>query len=288
MLRKKFFLKKFVLGTANFSMKYGIKNKKSFLKKNSINKILKELVKSKILFIDTAKAYGKTEKNLGNFNLKKFKIITKINYIKKGFNTKEEIFKSLNNLKVKKLYGVLIHNTKILKNSNGKRVYRDLINLKKKGFIKKIGYSINSPKELSSYFKKFKPDIIQTPLNVFDQRILNSGWMSKLLSKKTEIHIRSIFLQGLLLIKKNKMPKKFLVYKKDFNKWHSWLKENKMSQLEGCLNFASYQKQVSKVVIGVDSVNQLKKILHTKIKNEKLNFSILETNKSKLINPRLW
>ena len=122
MLRKKFFLKKFVLGTANFSMKYGIKNKKSFLKKNSINKILKELVKSKILFIDTAKAYGKTEKNLGNFNLKKFKIITKINYIKKGFNTKEEIFKSLNNLKVKKLYGVLIHNTKILKNSNGKRV----------------------------------------------------------------------------------------------------------------------------------------------------------------------
>ena len=61
-----------------------------------------------------------------------------------------------------------------------------------------------------------------------------------------------------------------------------------MSQLEGCLNFASYQKQVSKVVIGVDSVNQLKKILHTKIKNEKLNFSILETNKSKLINPRLW
>ena len=63
MLRKKFFLKKFVLGTANFSMKYGIKNKKSFLKKNSINKILKELVKSKILFIDTAKAYGKTEKN---------------------------------------------------------------------------------------------------------------------------------------------------------------------------------------------------------------------------------
>ena len=212
MLRKKFFLKKFVLGTANFSMKYGIKNKKSFLKKNSINKILKELVKSKILFIDTAKAYGKTEKNLGNFNLKKFKIITKINYIKKGFNTKEEIFKSLNNLKVKKLYGVLIHNTKILKNSNGKRVYRDLINLKKKGFIKKIGYSINSPKELSSYFKKFKPDIIQTPLNVFDQRILNSGWMSKLLSKKTEIHIRSIFLQGLLLIKKNKMPKKFLVY----------------------------------------------------------------------------
>ncbi len=160
--------------------------------------------------------------------------------------------------------------------------------MKKKGLIKKIGYSINSPKELNSYFKKFKPDIIQTPLNVFDQRILNSGWMSQLFSKKIEIHIRSIFLQGLLLIKKNKIPKKFLVYKKDFNKWYSWLRKNKMSQLEGCLNFVSSQKQVSKVVIGVDSAHQLKKILRTKIKNDKLNFSILKTNKSKLINPRLW
>ena len=288
MSEKKYLLKKFVLGTANFSMKYGIKNKQNFLKKNSINEILKELTRSKILFIDTAKAYGETEKNLGSLNLKKFKIITKINYIKKKFNTREEIFKSLNNLKINKLYGVLIHNTKILKKPSGKRVYRDLIILKKKGLIKKIGYSINSPKELNSYFKKFKPDIIQTPLNVFDQRILNSGWMSQLFSKKIEIHIRSIFLQGLLLIKKNKIPKKFLVYKKDFNKWYSWLRKNKMSQLEGCLNFVSSQKQVSKVVIGVDSAYQLKKILRTKIKNDKLNFSILKTNKSKLINPRLW
>ncbi len=80
---KKYLLKKFVLGTANFYMKYGIKNKQNFLKKNSINEILKELTRSKILFIDTAKAYGETEKNLGSLNLKKFKIITKINYIKK-------------------------------------------------------------------------------------------------------------------------------------------------------------------------------------------------------------
>ena len=70
-------------------------------------------------------------------------------------------------------------------------------------FIKKKGISIYETKSLKKIYNTFDPDIIQLPSNIFDQRFIKSIWFKKLKNDKKEVHLRSIFLQGLLLEKKN-------------------------------------------------------------------------------------
>ena len=228
---------KFVLGTANFNMKYGLNNKKSFFKKKTLSKILRISKRNNIFFLDTARAYNGTEKLLGNFNLSSFNIITKLKNIKEKNNVydfiQRDVLKSITDLKIKKLYGLLLHRPMELKKPYGNEIYKSLLNLKKKGFIKKVGYSINSPKDLDIIYKKYKPDLIQTPLNVFDQRIIYSGWIKKMKKDNVEIHARSIFLQGLLLRKSINLPRKFNKFKSTFNKWYTWLKKNNLENLMG-------------------------------------------------------
>ena len=50
---------------------------------------------------------------------------------------------------------------------------------------------------------------MQAPLNIFDRRLISSGWFKKLKNKKVEVHARSIFLQGLLLKESSKITSKF-------------------------------------------------------------------------------
>ena len=283
--------KKLAIGTANFNTKYGINNKKKFLSKKSIKNIFKILQKEKILYLDTAKSYKNTEKSIGNLKNKKIKIITKIKKINTKNNKyefiKKEVSQSISDLKIKKLYGLLIHNPRELRKDKGYEIYKSLKKLKKEGMVKKIGYSINSPKDLNFFYTKYKPDLIQTPINVFDQRIVESGWLKKMKKDNVEIHARSIFLQGLLLKKNIKLIKKFNKFSNSFNKWNIWLKKNNLSKLNGCLNYIFSIKEINKVIVGVDSVKHLKDILKFRKKNY-LNFSFLKSNEANLITPSRW
>ena len=104
----------------------------------------------------------------------------------------------MDDLNKKKIYGLLIHDYKQLKDN--KRLFQDLINLKKKKIINKIGVSIYSEKEfyeLKKYYNKI--DILQLPINIFDQRLIDSNFLKRIKRYNIEIHARSIFLKGILL-----------------------------------------------------------------------------------------
>ena len=204
--------KKLIIGTANFGSNYGVNYRKQNLNYKKISEIIKIIKINKINYIDTARSYKNTEQLLGKFDLKNFKVITKIKNIDPKSESmesiKNQVFKSLQCMKINKIYGLLIHNPEEMKKKSGFKIYKSLKILKKRGLVKKIGYSINSPSDLDNLYKKFKPDLIQVPLNVFDQRILETGWLKKLQKDKVEIHVRSIFLQGLLLKQKKKFAEK--------------------------------------------------------------------------------
>ena len=55
-------------------------------------------------------------------------------------------------------------------------------------------------KQLKSLLSVMTPDIVQVPVNVFDQRLIKDGSIGALSDRKIKIHIRSIFLQGLMLM----------------------------------------------------------------------------------------
>ena len=195
---------------------------------------------------------------------------------------------SIKNLKIKKLDALLLQNSNSLLGKNGNEIYKSLKDMKIKGLTRKIGISIYDFNTLKEIIKKFKLDLIQAPFNVLDRRLVSKGWLRKLKKNKIEIHVRSIFLQGILLLKHNQLPKKLIKFSKKLMVWENWLKKNKFSSLQVCLSFVLNQRQLDGIVVGYNNTNQLNQIL--KLKQIKNNFSLpnLNIKDKKLIDPREW
>ena len=284
---------KIALGTANFGQKYGLA-KKNIKSNKKVKKMLKFSNNSSIKLIDTSNNYGSSEALLGKNNLKSFKIITKLKILineKKNNNLENIVFKkvkkSLFKLNIKKLYAILLHKSDDLKGNNKHTLIKVLKKLKKKNLVSKIGVSIYDPKELDFIWSFWKPDIVQCPFNILDRRIYESGWLNKLKKNKIEIHVRSIFLQGLLLRNEKSIPKKFKKWKNIFKKWTNYCKDENISKIQGCINFIKSFKKISYVIIGFENINQIKKTIKY-FNNSKKNYTSLICNDIKLINPQLW
>jgi aryl-alcohol dehydrogenase-like predicted oxidoreductase len=282
---------KLVIGSAQIGMNYGLYNKEKITQKE-FKKIEKLVLRSGINFIDTASSYGKSENIIGNSKLRNLNIITKIKLpTKKNINIQKwvskEVSKSLEKLKIKKIYGLLIHDYKDLLGESGKSYLYSLQELKRKKIIKKIGISIYDSKEIKKIWKFWKPDLIQVPLNLFDNRILNSGWINILKKFKIQIYARSVFLQGLLindysLFNFNKKCRPLLDDFKD------WCYKKKISQLKACIHFVKQYKKIDYLVVGFNSYFHLKEIIDVFKKKQIIITRNFSTNNLNLIDPRRW
>ena len=115
----------------------------------------------------------------------------------------KHIKNSLKRLNVQSLHGLLLHNSKDLLSDKGKMLVDSLKKIKSNGLVNKIGVSVYAPSEFDRIFDLIKIDIVQAPLNIIDRRFETSGLLTKLYNG-IEIHIRSVFLQGLLLMPRKK------------------------------------------------------------------------------------
>ena len=283
-----------ILGTAQFGEKYGL-SQSNRMSLNLIRKIVSFAAKNKIKFIDTAPFYGNAEKKLGKCSLKKFKIISKVKLPKKInhetlVKVHETIVNSYKDLKNKSIYGILIHNPKVMKNykANELKALIETFNfLKKKKIFKHVGISIYHKNEILKSYDMFPIKILQAPYNIFDRRFTHKRFLNYCKKKKITLIGRSIFLQGLLINERyqNKpfFKKKSYILKRYFN----YLKKIQSSGLNACLNFALTNK-IKSFVIGIDNLNQLKEILN--FKRKKINFPKFfdERKQSDLILPINW
>ena len=280
---------KLILGSANFGSYYGL-NKNSLVKKKEIKKILKFCKNNGVGIIDTAFLYRNSEKLIGSFTNGEYKIITKLPRIRKNKDLNNEILKfvkiSLKRLKMKKIYGLLIHDTKNFFSLNSKKYAVYLNSLKKKGIVKKIGFSIYHPAEVKKILNVIKPDIIQLPYNIIDRRFEKDGLLNKLNKKKIEIHARSVFLQGLLLNKSSKLPRFFYKWKRLFNLRDDFIKKNNLNYMDLALGFVKKNKKINKIVIGINSISHLKEILKSKKILKK--YPNLQSKNQNLIIPYKW
>ena len=260
---------KIILGSANFNQTYGVK--KNFIKKDEIKRLFKIAQKNRIKTIDTSPLYKNSEKIIGLLNKNKFKVVSKIpkrpkkikkKNIKKW--VKKSVMISLKNLKIKKFEYLLLHDANSLLGLYGNEIYEGIKNMKIDGLTNKIGISIYDFDTLEEILKKFKFDIVQAPLNILDRRLIEEGWLKKLKKKKIEVHARSIFLQGTLLLKRNQLPNAVKKFNKDWIKWEKWLKKNKLNPLEASFSYILNQKKLDGIVLGSNSKHQLKQILKIK------------------------
>ena len=283
---------KLCLGTAQFGIDYGINNTSGKIPKEEVKKILNFAFDNGITMIDTASAYGESEAVLGEGIAntgKVFQIITKY-----PANTElrplQWIDKSLGLLKSNKIHGYLFHNYSIFQ-SNPEYI-EDLIKIKEAGKTEKIGFSIYHPSEAEYILKHNVPcDIVQLPYNIFDQRF--AFLFSELYNRGIDIYVRSVFLQGLFFIELEKIDKHFdsvRVYLREIRQ----LAVNYSINIAAlCLGFVYTNEYVSNVVIGIDSLENLKENINnfTLLKNKKISydsFSKFAVNDENIILPYNW
>ena len=276
-----------VLGTAQFFNNYGIIKKKN---DNAIN-LLKIAIKNGCKYFDTSDLYGKSYK-LVEKNQKNLKLIIKLSTNKnnkfislKDFEKK--IINILSEIKNNKIYGILIHDFNLKFAHKYDEYFDCLTNFCKNKKIK-FGFSIYNIKEFYFLKKKFQFNLIQIPVNVFNREFLNLKFIKFLKRKKVETHIRSIFLQGLLVNEFKYIPSKFKTYKKYFLRWENFCDKLNINKIEGCLNFLLNQKIKCKLVVGFKSEKEFLEILNLKITKKKINYN--EFNKIPLLlkSPNLW
>lgn len=253
-------ISKIVIGTAQFGMNYGINNKTGQVSLNEINTILKYATNNEISFIDTAYSYGNSESRLGEAIIKNgtvFNIISKLQKCSRN-DVRAYFFESINRLNIDTLYGYLYHNFKTY--LNDKSTYDELLKLKKEEKVKKIGFSLYYPNELEILFNdNIQFDLLQVPYNLLDKRF--EPYFNKLKNRGIEIHIRSVFLQGLIFLDYNKLSNKLLAFKNVLIKLNEYAKINGMHLDEIALGFSLTNSLIDKVVVGIDNSDQLSKLI---------------------------
>ena len=230
-------------GSVQFGLNYGISNISGKVHESKVLEILNKAKKENINTIDTAILYGDSEAVLGRAGVRNFNVITKLPPMPdhlidiKGWAVKN-VSNSINKLNVKKLYGLILHQSDDFIGERGSELYSVLCKLKHEGVVNKIGVSIYNPKELDSLENNnLKLDIVQAPFNILDRRLETSGWLTKLKNLDIEIHTRSVFLQGLLLLDSNSRDQYFDKWKNAFDEFENWIKKTNQTPLEACLNF---------------------------------------------------
>ena len=285
-MNKKKLISRIVIGSANFTQKYGVYLTKVNFEENK--KIINLAKRNNIYEIDTAKAYFSNKNFFKNFE-KRFKFITKVTPSSRWVSLEycqSKLMDHLEDFNKNTVHTLLLHDYKILLTSNGRKIFNNLQQLKKKKFFKKIGISIYETSHLSFLLSNYNIDVVQFPYNVIDNRIITSGWYDKLKNLEIETHVRSIFLQGLLVNKLIFKKKYFKKCQNLFYKWFNYLETNDISAIDYCLSdLLNYD--FDKIIIGINNYENLKQILNFKNinKNKMINLNI---NDKKLTDPRNW
>jgi len=283
---------KLALGTAQFGLKYGIANGRGQVALDEVAAIVRFAWQKGIDTLDTAVAYGESETRLGRIGVTGWRVVSKLPGLPEDCRdvrswVERNVMGSLERLGLESLHGLLLHRTDDLATSRGDELHSAMQRLKSSGVVRRVGLSVYDTEELAEYGKRFAFDLIQAPFNIFDRRIQVSGWLKRLKEQGVEVHARSAFLQGLLLMPSHHRPK-FSRWQPLWTAWDRWLAESKLTPVAACLGFALRHPEIDRMVVGVDDAEQLRALLEAEASSPVDPPAELATNDRDLINPSRW
>lgn len=279
---------KIVIGTVQFGLNYGINNKSGKVTELEVRNILAIAKKAGITTLDTAFVYGNSEQVLGTVEAaNNFKIATK--YPECNDPANEMLNESLERLQTDKVYAYMAHSFDVIANNLDRWIEFEM--LKKENKAEKIGFSLYNINQLQFLWdNNIKFDILQFPYNIFDRQF--EPFFSKLKEQGVEIHIRSVFLQGLFFKNTENLSEKLNVLKPYLDKLHCYCKDNNVTIEQLTLNYVLSKDKIDGVLMGIDSKEQLQtnlsKLDYT-ISSKDIDFvnSIIIEEKE-MLNPVNW
>ena len=285
--------RRLALGTAQFGLNYGIANQAGQVLINDAATILDCAAAAGLDTLDTAIAYGDSEVRLGQIGVNQWQIVSKLPQLPdRSLDVRAwvraSVMGSLERLKASCLGGLLLHHPADLLGSQGDALYAAMVELKSLGVVKKIGISIYQPDELDTLFEHMAFDVVQAPFNILDRRLIDSGWLGRLRGLGVELHVRSVFMQGLLLMPGALRPAKFRRWQPLWDEWERWLSVHQLTPLEACLRYALSFNEIRRVIVGVDTPGQLKEIMTAASGNLPPVSVGLRSTDVALLNPSNW
>jgi aryl-alcohol dehydrogenase-like predicted oxidoreductase len=281
------------LGTAQFGMDYGISNRSGRTPESEVSAILSRAWEKGVRVLDTAAAYGESEEVLGRAMPESaaFRVVTKtppLLGLNGAPNIGQAFAEQLSRLRHKRIYGLLVHRADDLLGPWGDAIFAELRNLKKMGVVERIGASVYSETEIEALLGRFDLDLVQLPVNVFDQRLIGNGVLDRLKERGVEIHARSALLQGLLLMAPDAVPPFLRGLRKPIADFRAAARERGLSPLRAALSFVKNLAAVDVVIVGVTSLPELEEVLRAFEGDARFDAGALACADARLVNPALW
>lgn len=287
------------LGTVQFGLDYGVSNKGGQTSLEEARRILSCAAENGIQLVDTASHYGESEAVLGRSigGQDKFHIVTKTPGLRKqrigrsDIGLLEDTFcRSMANLRCDHIWGLLVWHAGDLLAPGGGKVYEWMLKQKENGRVGHIGVSIYAGREIDEVLANYDIDFAQVPINVLDRRLLHGGQLQRMRNRHVEIHARSAFLQGLLLMDPTTLPSFFDPIRSHLAQYHAMLSEDAISTVGGALLFLRQLEMIDVCVLGVNSRKQLAENIEAFVDagNKRADFERFEVTNEDMINPARW
>lgn len=256
-------LSQFMLGTAQFGTGYGIANKSGRPSYQTVLKILECAAANGVNCLDTAPAYGDSEKIVGRAILElgiadKMTVVTKAPHLNDNLKpaevdqmVRQSVETSLKNLQLDVLPLCLFH-----KESNA--VYADaLLRLRDQGLVKHVGISVNSPEWAGKTVRSGSFEAIQLPTSILDQRYLKNGIFHEAKQNGIALFVRSVYLQGLLFLPEAEMPVELRPVISVRHRLEKLAEKAGISLAELAVRFVLSLPGVKCLVMGLETMRQL-------------------------------
>ncbi len=283
------------LGTVQFGLDYGVSNSSGRTPVDEAKCVLDYAAAAGIQVLDTSPSYGVSEQVLGQLaaDMGQFKVVTKTRpQVIGSYELWTDLQESLHRLSRSSVYGLLVHRSSDLLSRNGEDLFAGLVRLKEQGVVEKIGVSVYEAAEIDALLERYSIDLLQIPFNVLDQRLLISGHLRRAKDMGIEIHARSIFLQGLLLMPPESLARNFKSMEDRLRNYRRFIAEHGFTPVSGTLGFVLQVPEFDVAVCGVNTLTQLKEIVGAALADpanvDGREFGKFAIQEERLLNPTLW
>ena len=285
-------MKSLILGTANFGGTYGISSQKK-IATESIEQILSVAQDNGINHFDTAKSYGDAEIILGKFLDKSQPLFidSKIALpeCESVSSIVDAVNDSLNVLGIPKLNTLYLHNADLLSGNNSLIIQQGMEKVLDLGLADNLGVSVYTLEELKEVKVKFPLlSTFQILENICDRRLIHLKELMDFTNNGNVVNIRSVFLQGLLLMNSKNLPTKFHEATKSIENLNKYASESSVSVLDLCIAYVRKIPWVGSYLVGVESASQLRRILETSFELKENWETQIVTLPDELKDPRFW
>ncbi|MFU2508135.1 aldo/keto reductase [Pseudoalteromonas sp. ASV78] len=291
---------KLALGTVQFGLSYGVSNKLGQPSIEHAHAILDIAKDAGITTLDTALGYGESHQVLASYSSinEKFNLVTKLPPLQSEQFSKQDVENYIAlidqcflDFNTDKLHSILFHQANDIEKQGVMPVLEYLQELQLENKLSNKGVSLYSGAEIESFTHLSEINLVQIPYNAFDTYFKNTGTLSLLSKKKTQVHARSCFLQGLLLMPINELASYFEPWKQHLISFHLLAQHLGVSALTLSLAYALKEDGIDKVVVGVNTESELEQILEAYQSSIEVPHEMLKemtVNDPGLTNPANW